>query len=208
MLDMPASVTAASIYQRELLVQLGSRLAAARKSRGLSVSTLARELGVSRTTLYAVEAGSPSVTIGTVLRVLGALGLAGDMVLLATGTPRLDEASGNAPGAMDLHKRQDERSLALHKEAVRVLRKHPERAQRAMEVLARWGETADARSSSLRQQWHRILEGRRWELAVEDSERGRQLRQASPLGFVLDPAVRDDIMRRYSRAALRETLAA
>jgi hypothetical protein len=98
---------------------------------------------------------------------------------------------------LDLHKRQDLRSLALHQEAVRVLRQHPERAQRAVEVLTHWEITADISSKPLREEWRRIIAGQLWDLALEESDRGQQLRQASPLGFVLDDVVRDEILRRF-----------
>ena len=100
---------------------------------------------------------------------------------------------------MDLHRRQDLRSLALHEEAVRVLRAHPESTQRALEVLVHWETAADPTSKPLRQEWRRIIENKLWALAVEDSERGQQLRQASPLGFVLDEATRSAILERYRR---------
>lgn len=95
---------------------------------------------------------------------------------------------------MDLHRRQDLRSLAFQREAVRVLVEHPDRALRA-----HWEEVAGPESKPLRDEWRRIVEEKLWHLAVEDSNRGQQLRQASPLDFVLDERVRDAIMRRYRR---------
>jgi hypothetical protein len=100
---------------------------------------------------------------------------------------------------MDLHRRQDLRSLAFHHEAVRVLVEHPGRVQRALQVLDHWEEVAGPESKPLRDEWRRIIEAKLWELAVEDSDRGQQLRHASPLGFVLDEGVRDEIMRRFKR---------
>ena len=108
-------------------------------------------------------------------------------------------------GQQDLHRRQDLRSLALHEEAVRVLRLAPGRAWRALSVLDRWDESKDDHSSMLRAEWRRIIEGQLWDLAVEDSERGNQLCQASPLGFVLEPRTRHDILRRFSRDAVRDS---
>lgn len=104
--------------------------------------------------------------------------------------------------SLDLHRRQDLRSLDLHREAVRVLNEHPERADKALQVLERWQVRGDAHCKPLWDEWKRIIEGRLWELAVEESDRGQQLRQASPLSFVLDAGVRDDIMRRWSRNAV------
>jgi hypothetical protein len=100
---------------------------------------------------------------------------------------------------MELHRRQDLRSLALHEEAVRVLQAHPERGERALQVLAHWDSVADPHSQTLRAEWRRIIENKLWSLALEDSDRGQQLRQASPLGFVLENSVRSAILRRFSR---------
>jgi hypothetical protein len=100
---------------------------------------------------------------------------------------------------MDLHRRQDLRSLALHEEAVCVLQAHPESAERALQVLDHWDTVADPASKPLRDEWRRIIENKLWVLAVEDSDRGQQLRQASPLGFVLDEAARSAILERYRR---------
>jgi uncharacterized protein (DUF433 family) len=97
----------------------------------------------------------------------------------------------------DLHRRQDLRSLDLHLEAVRVLKEHPERIQRALEVLDRWEVAVDPRSKPLLDEWRRIIADRLWDLAVEDSDRGQQLRQASPLSFVLEPSVRDEVIHRW-----------
>jgi hypothetical protein len=100
---------------------------------------------------------------------------------------------------MDLHRRQDLRSLALHEEAVGVLQSHPESAERALQVLDQWETAADPASKPLRDEWRRIIENKLWPLALEDSDRGQQLRQASPLGFVLDEATRSVILERYRR---------
>jgi hypothetical protein len=134
-----------------------------------------------------------------------------DIVLVATGIgqgqtaqlPPLPERSGLSEWGS--HRRQDRRSLALHQEAVKALRKEPARAQRALDVLDRWETSADAHSQPLRDEWRRIIEHRLWDLALEDSDRGNQLRQASPLGFVLEPSVRSEILRRFSREAIRES---
>jgi transcriptional regulator with XRE-family HTH domain len=84
-LVMPAHVTPNSVLERHLLVQLGGRLRAARTGRGWTASQVADSAGISRTTLHAVESGAPSPAIGTYLKVMGILGLAADLALLATG---------------------------------------------------------------------------------------------------------------------------
>ena len=45
--------------------------------------------------------------------------------------------------------RNDLRSFAMHREAVRVLRERPEMAVRALEVLAWWQANADAQPNPL-----------------------------------------------------------
>lgn len=79
---MPAHVRLASALEQTLLRQLGQRLARARQGRKLSALALAAELGISRNTLKAAECGDPSVTMGTYLRILSALGMAGDLALV------------------------------------------------------------------------------------------------------------------------------
>jgi transcriptional regulator with XRE-family HTH domain len=85
MMVMPAHVNPNSTLERQLLVQFGGRLRAARMDRGWTASQVAERAGLSRTTLHAVESGAPSPAIGTYLKVMGIVGLAADMALLATG---------------------------------------------------------------------------------------------------------------------------
>ena len=105
---------------------------------------------------------------------------------------------------MSTHLRHDLRSLALHQEAVRVLREHPEKAARALEVLTRWQAGGDVHTTPLWEEWRRIIEGELWDLAVQDSDRGQQLRQASPLGFVLTEDQRNTVAQRFRRDAAQE----
>jgi hypothetical protein len=98
------------------------------------------------------------------------------------------------------HLRHDLRSLALHQEAVRVLREQPELAARALEVLARWEAKGDVNAQPLWGEWRCIIEGKLWHLAVEESDRGQQLRQASPLGFVLSEPQRAEIFQKFRRS--------
>jgi hypothetical protein len=105
---------------------------------------------------------------------------------------------------MSTHLRNDQRSLALHEEAVRVLREHPEKAAVALEVLTRWQSAGDVHTMPLWNEWRRIIEGALWEIAVEDSDRGQQLRQASPLGFVLTPEQRNAISARFRRDGAKD----
>lgn len=65
------------------LEALGKRLRLARLRCKKTAQQIAVEAGITRATLRRVEAGEPAVRIGTYLRVLTALGLAQDLVLMA-----------------------------------------------------------------------------------------------------------------------------
>jgi transcriptional regulator with XRE-family HTH domain len=69
--------------EQRLLSELGARLRLARKRRKLSNAVVAQRAGISRTTLYKVEAGDPGATLGSYVRVLAVLGLASDLNKLA-----------------------------------------------------------------------------------------------------------------------------
>ena len=66
-----------------MLAELGGRIKLARQRRRLSTTAVAQRAGLSRTSLYNVEAGDPGATLGTYLRVLAALGLDSDFNALA-----------------------------------------------------------------------------------------------------------------------------
>ena len=69
--------------EQRLLSQLGERLKLARLRRKLSSTVVAQRAGISRTSLYKVEAGDAGATLGTYIRVLAVLGLEGDVNALA-----------------------------------------------------------------------------------------------------------------------------
>jgi len=69
--------------EQRLLSDLGARLRLARKRRRLSNAAVAGRAGISRTTLYKVEAGDAGATLGSYVRVLTVLGLEGDLNQLA-----------------------------------------------------------------------------------------------------------------------------
>jgi transcriptional regulator with XRE-family HTH domain len=89
--------------EQRLLSELGERLRLARKRRKLSNAAVAQRAGISRTTVYKVEAGDPGATLGAYIRVLAALGLDGDLSLLAAddriGRKLQDLALEPSPGA-------------------------------------------------------------------------------------------------------------
>jgi transcriptional regulator with XRE-family HTH domain len=80
---MPSKPPVVFPQELHLLAELGDRIRLARLRRQLSTTTVAGRAGISRTSLYKVEAGDPGATMGTYLRVLAALGLDGDLRHLA-----------------------------------------------------------------------------------------------------------------------------
>ena len=69
--------------EQRLLSSLGERFKLARLRRKLSNAAVAQRAGISRSSVYKVEAGDPGATLGTYLRVLAVLGLEGDFNGLA-----------------------------------------------------------------------------------------------------------------------------
>lgn len=150
-------------------------------------------------TLNAVEAGEPAVTMGTYLRVMSALGVAGELALVASGAlhgnlaaepaARFSVRASDAP-----HDIQDLQSLLLHEEAVQLLRKQPELITRALETLERWRTSGNAHSRVLWDEWSVILNRRNWRRVLARTRRSNELRQASPLAILLPPDVRERIL--------------
>lgn len=80
---MPSKPPVIFPQEQRVLSDLGGRLRLARKRRRLSNAAVAQRAGISRTTLYKVEAGDPGATLGSYVRVLAALGLESDLNQLA-----------------------------------------------------------------------------------------------------------------------------
>lgn len=80
---MPSKPTHLAASENALLVQLGERLRLARLRRRLSAESVAKDIGMTRVTLHRLERGEPAVTVGTLIKVLGALGMAEDIHGLA-----------------------------------------------------------------------------------------------------------------------------
>lgn len=93
------------------------------------------------------------------------------------------------------HSAQDYQSLLMHQEAVRLVEATPSLAHQLLETLARWDAHVSARSKPLRDRWVHIIQQHDWALATEESERGNQLRQASPMATVLPASTRLEIIR-------------
>lgn len=93
------------------------------------------------------------------------------------------------------HRLQDERSLRMHQEAVRMLRSDPSLAIKALSILQRWDSHVSPCSKPLRDRWQAIIQSADWAAALDESEAGNQLRQASPLACLVPGAVRLEIIR-------------
>jgi transcriptional regulator with XRE-family HTH domain len=201
--------TLSSVLDRQLLLQLGDRLKRLREARGLGTVEMARRVGMTRNTLRAVEAGDPAPSIGTYLRVMSALGISGELALLAGDVlqppPGQSAAARSRRGVPvvqvhvsadeDRHRMQDLQSLALHEEAVRLVKADPNLGRKAKETTKRWLATGDPRSAGLWREWLAILDAGAWRKVLGRTRHAQQLRQASPLVTALPQAVRDDILR-------------
>lgn len=69
-------------YQK-ILEQVGENIKLARKRRKLTTMQVAERAGVDRSTLYEIEKGSPSVSMGAYFNTLRVLGLQDDFLKLA-----------------------------------------------------------------------------------------------------------------------------
>ncbi len=68
---------------QKVLEQMGENIKLARKRRRLTTLQISERAGIDRTTLYHIEKGSPSVSMGAYFNVLRSLGLQDDFLLLA-----------------------------------------------------------------------------------------------------------------------------
>jgi len=65
------------------LAMMGEQIRLARLRRKISVDTVTNRAGVSRSTVWKIEKGDPSVSIGAYTRVLNAIGMMDDLLLIA-----------------------------------------------------------------------------------------------------------------------------
>jgi transcriptional regulator with XRE-family HTH domain len=201
---MPASPHLSSALDRQLLIQLGERLRRVRLMQELTAVALAQRAGISRMTLSAVEAGEPAPTMGTYLRVMSALGVAGDLALVASGALQTDPAATSVAkvrvtASDSQHDIQDLQSLMLHEEAVKLLRKQPELIARALEILDEWRSSGNTHSRVLWDEWSVILNRRDWRRVLARTRRSKELRQASPLAILLPPEVRERVLEQVQQ---------
>ena len=66
-----------------ILETMGDQIRLARLRRKLSVELVADRAGISRTTVWKIEKGDPSVAIGYYAKVLNAIGMQEDLLLVA-----------------------------------------------------------------------------------------------------------------------------
>lgn len=202
-----------SVLDRQLLLQLGDRLKLLRKSQGLSAVELAGRVGISRTTLSAVESGDPAPSMGTYLRVMSVLGVSGELALLAGDTlqpPPPGSAAAQSRRSRPIvqvqvtsdssrHRVQDLQSLVLHEAAVRAIQQDPALRDKAQETLGRWIlDNANSRSLSLWREWQQILKNKTWRKVLGSTRRAQELRQASPIVTILPDKVRQQVLRQVN----------
>lgn len=207
-LQMPGTSELTSVLDRQLLLQLGARLKRARQAQGLTTVQMAERAGISRMTLNAIESGEPTPTIGSYMRVMSVLGLSKNLVLIASdvlepqvpgklaGTPSASSRSGpySVSASSSKHELQDLQSLMLHEEAVRLIKKRPELLQQALNTLDRWRQSGESRSRALWDEWSVILHRKAWRRALSQTQRSKELRQASPLATILPPEARRRVL--------------
>jgi len=68
---------------QKLLEQMGENIKLARKRRKLTTIQVSERAGIDRSTLYYIEKGNPSVSLGAYFNVLRVLGLQDDFMKLA-----------------------------------------------------------------------------------------------------------------------------
>jgi transcriptional regulator with XRE-family HTH domain len=205
-------LNSSTVLERQLLLQLGDRLRRLRKAQGLGTVEMAKRVGISRTTLSAIEAGDPGPSIGTYLRAMSVLGVGGDLALLA-GDALQPAPAGTAAARSrrprpivqvqvsadeTRHQVQDLQSLALHEEAVRLVRADPTLLALAQQTLERWLASGNSRSATLWQEWQDILRDRQWRKVLGRTRRAQALRQASPLAAILPDEVRRSVLDQVS----------
>lgn len=192
---------ALTVLDRQLLLQLGDRLTRLRKSKCITATELAKRVGLSRTTLSAIESGDPAPSIGTYLRVMSALDIAGQLALIAgdTLTPSLPGTAagkskwGSSPSIginvradTTRHKVQDLQSIALHEAAVLTIKAKPELLTKVKATLDNWITTnPDSRSAGLWREWEKIIADQQWRKVRGITRQAQELRQASPLVTIL-----------------------
>lgn len=76
---MPGKTVVLTESVRQKVKRLGLRMKNARLRRNIKAESLARQVGISEGTLYAIEKGSPTVSLGAYAAVLQVLGMTDDL---------------------------------------------------------------------------------------------------------------------------------
>jgi transcriptional regulator with XRE-family HTH domain len=97
---MPSSTPPVADAVAAKLAAIGQRIRTHRKRLGVSGTTAAEAAGMSRVTLYRIERGEPSVTMGAYIGALGALGL--ELELVDPNAKALPAAKGALPKTIRL----------------------------------------------------------------------------------------------------------
>lgn len=202
-------LTTSSLLDLQLLHQLGDRLRLLRKERRLGTVALAEQAGISRPTLRAVESGDPNTSIGIYLRVMSALGVGGELALLASaatqvpvrGTaaarsrrlrPAVQITVSADPDSSDIH---DLQSRALHNTAIKLIQQDGELRQRARATLKQWlHKDPQSRSAPLWREWDGILQRGSFRTVLGRTVHAQQLRQASPLPTIIPTDIRKKLL--------------
>jgi transcriptional regulator with XRE-family HTH domain len=176
---MPGHTDLSSPVEQQLLIQLGDRMKRARLSQHLTTVDLAKRLGMSRSTLHAAESGEPSATVGTYVRILGALGVVSDLALVAA-----DAASPSSARAAD-----DLVRLVLHQEAIRLLDSDLRLRARVLALLQTW-KTSRTGLATRAGQWEQVVKRSAWSEVLAETAHRAELLQQSPLTIVVPASLR------------------
>ena len=200
------------VLERQLLLQLGDRIKRLRKAQGLGTVEVSARAKLTRNTLRSIEAGDPSPSIGAYLRVMSVLGVSGELALLAGDTMQASPTGSAGARSRRIapnvqvrvlpdnagHRLQDLQSLALHEEAVQLVKANPALLVQAQDTLERWLTAGDSRSASLWREWQLILKAGAWRKVLGRTRHAQQLRQSSPLVTILPDEVRLRILKDVS----------
>ena len=117
---MPAKNPNISKKSADTLAALGNRIRAQRKAMHINATTLAEAAGMSRMTLYRIEKGEASVTMGAYLNAAGALGL--DFGIIEDiGSRSSDACEGMIPARIHLADYPQLKKLAWQVQGVDAL---------------------------------------------------------------------------------------
>lgn len=118
---MPAKAPNISRKAAAKLVAIGNRIRTQRKAMQINATTLAEAAGMSRVTLYRIEKGEASVTMGAYLNAITALGL--DFGIIENVAPSLprDDLKGLIPARIHLADYPQLKKLAWQVQGVEEL---------------------------------------------------------------------------------------